>query len=357
MNIIQIHLTNSCNLSCKYCYIHQDDKKMTYDIFLQQSKYMNQLSHILDDNFDDTYSINYFGGEPLLCIDDMIKINQYIIKHFNVVNSYMQTNGMLLNDNIVKLLKDNDIDFNVSCDGINDKNYQSFINNVQHKYIHVKPKIMIDNYTCNDITNNFKSFYKLAMKNQDVYLYLDFSFVKDDIWDSKSLSIIKNQISMLIDELIYLYKNHYFVRIGFVERILLNILQKKRKFMCFAGHHGFSLTPDGIIYPCSRFYTNDKLWLCNSMTGEINYDNISFIKKYNNTDNQQCMTCTLNNVCNEGCLYSQLESGNFMHSNIVHSYCELLKIIYHEVTRLYLTMLNDYGIDIYSLLIEKEETG
>ena len=31
-HVIQIHMTNVCNLKCEYCYINQNSKKLTFDV-------------------------------------------------------------------------------------------------------------------------------------------------------------------------------------------------------------------------------------------------------------------------------------------------------------------------------------
>ena len=102
---ITLTLTQSCNLSCSYCYEnHKSTKKMSFEI----------AKHILDNEFsrisiDDTLEIDLFGGEPFLefslirCIVEYVKAtfqnNKYIF--------FIITNGTLLNDRIKSWLIEN----------------------------------------------------------------------------------------------------------------------------------------------------------------------------------------------------------------------------------------------------------
>ena len=40
-HVIQIHMTNACNLKCEYCYINQNSKKLTFDVLKNKSKIYN----------------------------------------------------------------------------------------------------------------------------------------------------------------------------------------------------------------------------------------------------------------------------------------------------------------------------
>ena len=48
-HVIQIHMTNACNLKCEYCYINQNSKKLTFDVLKKQIKNIQYLSKKIDD--------------------------------------------------------------------------------------------------------------------------------------------------------------------------------------------------------------------------------------------------------------------------------------------------------------------
>lgn len=341
-HVIQIHMTNACNLKCEYCYINQNSKKLTFDVLKKQIKNIQYLSKKIDDSFDGEYDVTYFGGEPLLEYENILLFDEYLKTNLNVVHSFMQTNGILLNDKIKNEFDTRNIHIGISCDGCNDNNHKYIEQLYKNKIVEMQPKMMIDNHNVYNMMKNIVYFYKLAMKNDIDNFYIDVSFVKDNIWDKNSLNELKNQVNNLYDFMVMNYDNYNrWIYIGFVEKILQNLLNGKRNFICFAGSSGFSITPEGIIYPCSRFYTNHQYPLYDSNNDTYFEDNISYIKSINNTYNDKCNKCILNNFCNQGCLYSQIQNNG-----VIDGYCEVLKICFHMVTKLYQYMKNKYNINI-----------
>lgn len=101
MNVINFHLTNSCNYNCAYCFGKFPDKKelslkQACDVIDNVARYFSQCG-ITD------WRINLAGGEPLLYphLEELIDyINAYGIK-VSVI-----TNGSLLTEDIIKGWKD-----------------------------------------------------------------------------------------------------------------------------------------------------------------------------------------------------------------------------------------------------------
>jgi radical SAM protein with 4Fe4S-binding SPASM domain len=307
----------------------------------KQMSCVEKLSVMTDTQFDGTYNVTYFGGEPLLEINNIILFDKWLKRNYNIKFSFLQTNALLLNETVKNTLKNQNINIGISCDGEKDNNHHHFENLVKENVIPVQAKTMISNYNLS-IMEPVNYFYKIAMKNNCEDLYIDISFVKENIWNEDNVSIIKDELLRLKEFLIFHYKNyHRWIRIGFVERILENIVLGKRNFVCFAGKNGFSLTPEGIIYPCSRFYTNDYYRLCDSNEEKFYYDNIKFVASNNNTINDKCNQCKINKFCNQGCLYAQYKNGG-----IIDGYCLLLNELYNMVSGLYLFMNKEYNIDI-----------
>src|SRR5699024_7159593 len=58
-----LHITEECNLACKYCF--QSDKK---NITMTDKEIKSFIDYIYAKNLDEV-NIRFFGGEPLLAID------------------------------------------------------------------------------------------------------------------------------------------------------------------------------------------------------------------------------------------------------------------------------------------------
>ena len=62
-------VTHACNLACRYCFVHQEPSRMTYET-------AKEAAQFLADNAKEAGGvpgINFFGGEPLLMWDSIIK--------------------------------------------------------------------------------------------------------------------------------------------------------------------------------------------------------------------------------------------------------------------------------------------
>ena len=341
-HVLQIQMTNQCNLKCEYCYIHQNNDKMSFEMLKQQIKYVEQLSNRIDDDFDGKYDVTYFGGEPLIEYQNILKFDEYLKQSLNIQHSFVQTNGILLDKEKIRQLRKRNIYIGISCDGYNDKNHTYIEKIFQNKWLPVEAKMMINKYNVSDLMKNVVYFYRQAMRVDCGNLYIDVSFVKDNTWDKQSIEILKQQLKNLYDFMIMNYRDyHRWIDVGFVNRICANILNKKRNYICFAGVNGYNLTPNGIIYPCARFYTNHKYPLFDSNSYKFYDENIDIIKHWNRTKNDKCINCVLKQFCNQGCLYSQINNNG-----IIDMYCDVLKSCYHMVTILYKTMKNEYNVNI-----------
>jgi len=308
----------------------------------QQIDNVTKLSKMIDDDFDNEYDITFFGGEPLLKMSNIIQFDNYIAKTINVKNKFVQTNGILITEDVKKQLDDNNIHIGISCDGCNDKNKQYIENLYKNNIVIMQPKMMVDGYNVKNMNKSIQYFFNIAVENELKNFYIDVSFVKDDVWSKESLLILKEQLQQLKEFIKLVYRTFGFVLgIGFVDRVIQNIVYGKRKFICFAGKNGFSITPSGIIYPCSRFYSSDKYKLFDINTNEFYINTINFIKNNNKTENEKCNSCSISKYCNQGCYFIQLEK-----EKIIDGFCKVMKLSFKMVTELYSEMKREFDIDI-----------
>jgi uncharacterized protein len=121
--------TYKCNLDCTYCFVHSDKQLTNFGnmtVQVQESivemyhqhclKYASNNAPIIKDQ------ITWYGGEPLLNIDIINNVQGKINKLANEFNRKIKriivTNGILLNKEVQKILKDNEIKLiQVTIDG------------------------------------------------------------------------------------------------------------------------------------------------------------------------------------------------------------------------------------------------
>lgn len=119
---IMLCVTDACNLACRYCFVEQHPNYMS----LQTAKdavdwaWNNYLKKKELNPNEKSYecSVNFFGGEPMLLFDQVIKpLIEYVKEKKYIINWGMTTNGTLLNEERIKFLHDNKVGLLLSIDG------------------------------------------------------------------------------------------------------------------------------------------------------------------------------------------------------------------------------------------------
>jgi len=114
MKFLILKITNKCNLRCIYCY--REDNLGIKDMEFKIAK--NAIDYILKN--DDRLKLQFTGGEPLLNFKLIEKVVDYCRDGYPDKNiSYaIQTNGTLLEEDIIERIKELDIKVGVSLDTI-----------------------------------------------------------------------------------------------------------------------------------------------------------------------------------------------------------------------------------------------
>ncbi len=117
-NLVELLLTEKCNLSCGYCLAGAKPGMPTMN--LEIGKKAIDLAFQM--NEADNISFQFSGGEPFMKFELMKKLVDYVETHPGCAGRriYMsiQTNGTLLNDENVKWTLDHNIQMGLSIDGL-----------------------------------------------------------------------------------------------------------------------------------------------------------------------------------------------------------------------------------------------
>lgn len=106
-------VTTDCNLNCQYCYA-DGGKTKKYMSFETAKKAIDSM-----ENFP--LKIQFAGGEPLLGLDLIEKVCRYVEKRKDTSLS-VQTNGTLIDNRFIGLIKRYNIKLGISMDGIPEVN-------------------------------------------------------------------------------------------------------------------------------------------------------------------------------------------------------------------------------------------
>lgn len=342
-------VTEECNLRCKYCYMtgknsfHRmslDVAKKAVDYFLSQETDM------------DAVIWDFIGGEPLLEIDLIDKISDYIkeqmyIRNHPWFNNYMfslGTNGLLYNDPRVQAyLKKNatHISIGITIDGTKAKHdlnrvfpdgsgsYDAIIENVklwQRQFPNAVTKVTFASDDLKYLKESILHLWDLGLR------IIPANVVFEDVWKPGDTEVYRQQLMSLADyilehELWYDYSVRFFdPNVGHP----MGENAKKQRF-CGSGYMS-AVDCNGKLYPCIRF-----LDFCMPGKPALSVGDVedgldeAKLKQFHSLNiglinDDECNQCQIASGCFSctGCNYTYSETNSIFNRTKYH--CELQKI-------------------------------
>lgn len=108
--LLVIWPTTRCNLRCIYCYASAECEGQDMD--------WDTVQRLLSRFEGEKLKVQFAGGEPLLCQELLWKTAEYLKKRQPETVLQLQTNGTLLNKDIVRKLKEYRFRIGISMDGL-----------------------------------------------------------------------------------------------------------------------------------------------------------------------------------------------------------------------------------------------
>ncbi len=302
---VWFHITNACNLRCKYCYINKTQSKMDSKIAFFS------LKKIMSDAKTQGYKylkIKFSGGEPLLELSLIRKLveegKKYAKKNKININFKILTNGVLITREVAEYLHKENINITVSLDGIDKYNdiqriFPSRIGtsskviegiaHLQKTGVSFGIATVITSKNIIDIPNFTKYLLSLGVP-------FSFSFYRTNNYSS---DLYKPDNTFLIKNLKKSYKiisessSNNSLLIGLLDRV--NFAKK------FISPCNIVIKHDGNIAICQMMMDDN--------AGSIYDDDIiritneTRIKRFKSDDhgNKKCLTCLWRNICSGGC--------------------------------------------------------
>ena len=248
-------LTHQCNLSCTYCYEkHKDHIKMP----LEKAKQILDYEMNLNDGFSEV-EIDLFGGEPLLCFNEIKTIVEYAKEqHYNKpFIFFITTNGVLLDDEMKKWFRGNTdiVQMSLSLDGtrkMHDINRSNSYDKIdisffRETYPFQKIKMTVSNQTLNDLAEGVIFSHKLGFN-----IICDLAYGID--WTNvENKQVFEKQLMLLIDFYLNNPNIEPFSMFNVEKLINVSALANKNMRMCGAGFSMKDYDCDGVCYPCQHF--------------------------------------------------------------------------------------------------------
>lgn len=336
-----LHLTNSCNLACSYCYIHKSPGEMTSKIGKLAIDKM--LQSCANHNINEM-NIKFAGGEPLLRFDllqQLVDYSQQTRGDISVTYTIL-TNGILVTKQIADYLKQNHIGVGVSLDGMDaindacryDKNGGGSFNKIIKgidilRESEIKPSIMTT-VSC----SNYHNLLDLTKFLLEGGYRFRFSLEKDCVSGHPGLL---DHIPELIESLNkcydYIEQNipkedftrlHTFCDAGF---------NRPSMRSCGAGSNFFSIGHDGKLGVCGLGLAEpfSELGADNDLLDCVRTNNPELATNVA-SNYSKCNDCPWRTSCAGGCpLQAKATYGEYDHYS---PYCKVYKEILPRVLRI-----------------------
>lgn len=330
LNLVRILVTNNCNLKCRYCYAFNGS--YGHEIKNMSLETANEVCEYLIMNYKFIKEINFFGGEPMLNIKVIDFICNKLTSYYN--NSDIKkpvfsivTNGTIISDQILEVVKKYNINVIVSLDyankEINDKNRIYFDNRGTFDTINKNIKEIIktssifaleSTYNEEHIKRNI-SYIDIMKKNFSEY------GVKLNIISPVSNKIFHYSNKKLISENSFGSQLKFFIEKGICNQEILSFLKSIYSHSysyhyCDALVGQIAISPIGDIYPCQMFIaTNMNPSLKKFCVGNVKEKKLSrrlhvakWFNEYNTKNLKKCNNCKIKSNCGECAFYNFIEN-------------------------------------------------
>ena len=303
------HLTDKCNLNCKYCY--QGEKgcgELTYD----------EIKLILDreaKSGSKRCSILFFGGEPLLkkqLIYDVVDYTKELEKSNDIKFLFsITTNAILVDREFVKVAKKNDFLVVISLDGnreTQNKNRRTYgdeetfdivCDNAREiiksvTKVAAQPVITKNNYM--DMVKNVEYLFDVGF----TYVVCAFDYTAD--WKDEDIPLLRKEYEKLAE--LYYQKsknNNIFYLLPFENKMDLHIKGECCEEECKLAMKRVNVASDGKIYPCVQFVGKSEYEIGDVNKG-IDEEKRSQLRiKLGGKENEVCKECKLRKRCKHTC--------------------------------------------------------
>lgn len=336
-----LNVTDACNMKCRYCFVKQHPRYMTYETAKAATDFLIKNA----EQSGDIPSINFFGGEPLLCWNTIIvPLTEYIREEYKKPFSLsMTSNGALMTEEKLQFMKDNNIGLLFSIDG--DKETQDYnrplssgkssfdkvewlIEKIPKLYPNGTFRSTIIPATCGNTFHNIQFAKNHGWKN---------IFVIPNVfeeWDENNKCILKTEMRKFSDWIINSFRNGNGMPIRFSEydkafNSILKINNAIKTKMhrpesmcgsctkCGLGMNRFAaVNYVGDVFGCQELASpkagvSDRFWIGNIFTGIDDERREELSKSFNplRIVGDKCGSCRLNHICNGGCV-----ANNYMYS-------------------------------------------
>jgi len=351
ISTININISHSCNISCRYCFadggMYEGDSRIM-SLSLLENIVKGFLAHL--DRIQENGNIVLFGGEPLLAMKSIYRVASLVKDEMNNSKKHVWldvfTNATLVDESFVQFIKENEnIRLLISLDGypeINDlyrKSRTFSVSERVEKSIYwlleagIPTERMVMRCTMGglerDLCRRIEYFVSLGMVN----IVIDAAHVNENSEIPKHEDILHsiiNQLPEVKNQLIGFRKNSKNVNVNLVSEMVSRLLNPREEYQymspqCPAGTKYLAADCDGYLYPCHFFVGNKDHRINHVLEGFKQKDmltknnGVSLLKK----EVYPCSDCHIAGLCEGICPY-KYDSMGADFDTWLPSFCEYM---------------------------------
>ena len=353
---ITIKPTNGCNMRCRHCYHAEegyDERQMTP----QQAK---KMLDVAAKEYDHIMAV-FHGGEPTLWgIDNFVQVMEHEQELMQTndklkFSNMIQTNGLLLNDEWLDVLKKYSVIVGISYDGPHNDDLRFNSDVIYRNMSKMKDKGLNFGVLCvesqksiNALEHTYEWFKEKGFNFKVLALFMSGTAIEHQEFELNIDDYVSNLAKVYR---IWLYDKNCNISM----RTFEDLLKVSDKLYCiqYGGsciHNRICINPNGDIYPCGRPYTSDfilgnieSLNLISEAFKTPAYRNLVEISLKRQ---KQCReTCDYFGVCKGGCVSSAILEGSF--DKINNTTCKRAKKLLSTITKI--------NNEVYSKYDRKED--
>lgn len=316
-------VTKNCNMHCPYCWVSTDKSFLTAEQMKRAFDIVSKRGKV---------SVGFFGGEPLLYFDEIKNFTDMVKGNPNLSSLNITTNGILINDEIIKWIKENNVGFIFSYDGsLAQKLVRGNDDILREKVIRMGkiPRGTLRMTCTPELVPYIPHFFEFGVSCGYKHLVIEPTTGNNEDYDVEALEYYLRQSFRLWVQILL---NGYYINYKpLIDGIKMQLEVSKGRYGCGNSPFNFCFSTDLKFYGCHRYATNQKgVGLIGDLENGINEE---LLKEHTDSVDYNkiqspyfdCKTC-LARACIGGCIAGNLEDTGDKHKPS-RSYCQFTRTI------------------------------
>ena len=327
---LTLHLTERCNMACRYCYETPGARDMTLDIAQKA---------ILTCATGDNCGIIFFGGEPLLKQDLIWRvIRDCDAREPHRFHYKVTTNGLLLDEAFLDHAARHRLHIAMSHDGVKQSHDAHRIQpDGGGTFDALQPKLELllqyQPYAPIMLTVNpdtVAHFAESARWLQSIGArYIIASLNYAGAWTDERLKILKRECRALARWHLENYREERKLYFSPFDKRMASHVFADRNVSCQLGKRQISVGADGTLYPCVQF-VGHRDYAIGDVEHGLDETKRESIFCRNEAEKSTCVDCALNGRCHNKCGCLNIQTTNSL-DRIPALLCEYERIM-HPLT-------------------------